>query len=215
MPRRMTRRLTLLLDQLLPASEIAVLDGAVQVHDALLESLEQIEIQGAVVDHLAELERQPGPDERDEIRERIHQAVDTSTDSVANRHRLHEGHDDVRARRHPPEPERLPEILPALLDAIVLRGVEQATDPERAVDQEPRHLACRSEEFPLKEAVDHPGHEGDVIEAVADHHFEGFRHDYVVNLRDRLQDQAIGLPIELENLLVESLPGIVVLVIRR
>src|SRR5262249_1341191 len=214
-PRRMTRPLTLLLDQLLPAPEVAVSDGAVQIDDALLEALEQLEVQRAIVDDLAQLEADPGPEERDEVGERIHQAVDASADPVADRHRLHERHDEVRAGAHPPDSERLPEVFAALLDPPVLRRIEQSPDAERAVDHEARDLAGRAAPFRLQEAVDHPGHERDVVEPVGDHQLERVGHDHTVDLRDRLEHEPVGLPIELEHLLVEPLPGVVVLVVTR
>src|SRR5262245_1142153 len=128
----MTRPLTLLLDQLLPAPEVAVSDGAVQIDDALLEALEQLEVQRAIVDDLAQLEADPGPEERDEVGERIHQAVDASADPVADRHRLHERHDEVRAGAHPPDSERLPEVLAALPAPPVLSRIEQYPDAQSA-----------------------------------------------------------------------------------
>src|SRR5258706_15696953 len=117
------------------------------------------------VEELAELEGDSGGDERNrtEVRERIHKGIDAPADPVANRHRLQEGHDEVRARGHPPEPERLPEVLSALLDPVVLRRVEQPTDAERAVDQKAGHLAASAAELPLQQAVDHSRAEGTVV----------------------------------------------------
>src|SRR5436305_13453093 len=105
----MTRPLTLLLDQLLPASEIAVSDGAVEIDDAFLETLQQLEVQRAIVDDLAELQADSGPDERDEVGHGIHQTVDASADPITDRHRLHERHDQVPARASPPDSERPPD----------------------------------------------------------------------------------------------------------
>src|SRR5215510_6182736 len=162
----MTRRLTLLLDHLLAASKIAVSHGTVEIDDAFLEALEQLEVQRAIVDDLAELEAEPRPDERDEVRQRVHQAVDTPADPVPDRHRLQERHDEVRAGAHPPDAERLPEVFPAFLDSPVFRRVEQPSDPEGAVDQETRELAGRADEFRLQEAVDQSGHERNIVESV-------------------------------------------------
>src|SRR2546429_1516624 len=59
-PPRVEPVFTLLLTQLLPASEIAVPHGAVQVDHALFEALEQVEIQRALVqrseEHTSELQ---------------------------------------------------------------------------------------------------------------------------------------------------------------
>src|SRR5215470_9899270 len=211
----MTRPRTLLLDQLLPASEIAVSDGAVEIDNTFLEALEQLEVQRAIVDDLAELEADASPDERDEVGQRVHQAVDPSADPVPDRHWLHERHDEVGTGAHPPDAERLPEVFPALLDPPVLRRVEQPADPEGAVDQETGELTARAAEFRLQETVDQPGHEGDIVEPVRDHQLEGLGDDHAVDLRDRLQHEPIRLPVELEHLLVEPFPGIVVLLVAR
>src|SRR5262244_826676 len=188
-PRRMTRPLTLLLDQLLPASEIAVSDGAVEIDDTLLEALEQLEVQRAIVDDLAQLEADPGPEERDEVGARIHQAVDAPSNPGGDRHRLHDCHDEVRARAHPPDSKCLPEVFAALLDPPVLRRIEQSADAERAVDHEARELAGRAAPFRLQETVDHPRHKRDIVEPVGDHQLERLGHDHAVDLRDRLEHE--------------------------
>src|SRR5882724_3727227 len=213
--RRMPRPPTLFLDQLLPAAEIAVSDGAVQVDDAFLEALEQLEVQGAIVDHIAHFHADSGPDERQDVGKRIHDAIDTPADPVADRHRLQEGHDEVGAGAHAPDPQRLPEVFSALLESPVFGRVEEAADAGRAVDQETGELAARSAPLALQQAVDHTRHEVDVFETVRDHDLEGLGHDQAVDLRDRLQDVPVGPPVELEHLLVESLPRVVVLVVAR
>src|SRR2546425_760523 len=184
---RVRRPLTLFLDQLLPAPEIAVTDRAVHVDDALLESLVQLEVQRPVVDRLTDLQAETDPEERQHVGERIHDAVDGLADPIAHGQRLHERQDEIGAWPHAPDAEGLSEVLSTLLDPPVLRRVEQPADAGRAVDQEARDLAAGAAKLPLEQAVDGPRHEADVIEAVRDQDLEGFGHDHVVDLRGRLQ----------------------------
>src|SRR5256885_10008696 len=107
-------------------------DGAVHVDDALLESLEELEVEGAVVHGLLDFQEQPGPEERHEVGHRIQRAVDGLADPVANRQRLEERQYEERSSVHAIEAERLPEVLAALLDPLHLRDVEEAPDPDRA-----------------------------------------------------------------------------------
>ena len=181
---------------------------AVHVDDALLESLEQLEVQRPVVDRVSDLHAETDPEERQHIRERIHDAVDGLADPVAHGQRLHERQDEIGPGPHAPDAEGLSEVLSTLLDPPVLRRVEQPADAGRAVDQEARDLAAGAAKFPLEQAVDGPRHEADVIEAVRDQDLERFGHDHVVDLRDRLQRVAVQLPVELEHRLVERLPGV-------
>src|SRR3989454_2822333 len=111
-----------------------------------------------------------------------------------------------------PDGQRLPEVLAALLDLPVLRGVEQPADAEGAVDEEPRDFAPGATPLALEQAVGRTLDEPDVVEAVRDQHLKGLRHDLVIDLRGRLQEVAVESPVELEHPLVERLPGIVLLI---
>src|SRR3989442_1481252 len=88
---------TLLFDHLLPASEIAVSHGAVHVDHALLEALEQVEVQRAVVHRVAGLHTHPCPEERQHVGQRIHRPVDGLADPVTHRQRREERQDQARA----------------------------------------------------------------------------------------------------------------------
>src|SRR5947208_138758 len=210
-PPRVEPVFTLLLTQLLPASEIAVPHGAVQVDYALFEALEQVEIQRALVQQVAGLHADPRPDPREIIGQGIHRSVDGLADSVTHGHRPEERHDQVRARPDAPHAKRLAEVLAALLDPPVLCRVEETADAERAVDQESRDLAPRAAPFALEQAVDRAREEPEIVEAGVDQHLEGLRYDLVVDLRGRFQEVPVEPPVELEHLLVEGLPGIVLL----
>src|SRR5439155_22660756 len=117
------RRSGLLLDELLPALQVAVADGAVHVDHALLEALEELEVERTVVHGLLDLEDETDGDERHEVGRRVEEAVDALPDAVADRHRLEERQDEEGARAVAVEAERLAEIFTALLDALVLRDV--------------------------------------------------------------------------------------------
>src|SRR3990172_11137537 len=148
------QRPTLFLDQLLPASEVAVPHSAVHVDHALLEALEEIEVERPVVPGAPGRHAEPGPEERQEVGQRVHQTVDALADAVTDRQRLEQRQDQVRAGAGAPDGPRLAEGLLALLDVPVLRGVEETADAERAVDQKPRHLAARPAPLALEQAVD-------------------------------------------------------------
>ena len=90
-------------------------------------------------------------------------------------------------------------------------GIEQAADAGRAVDEEARELAAGAAPLALEQTVDEARHEIDVGEAVADEHLPRLRHDDPVAARDRLQHEPVEITVEREHLLVEGLPGIVVL----
>src|SRR3972149_861803 len=74
----------LLLDELLPATEVAVAHGAVHVDHALLETLEELEVQRAVVDGVTDLHPEAVPDERQHVAQRIHRAVHGLADPVTD-----------------------------------------------------------------------------------------------------------------------------------
>ena len=188
--------------------------GAVHVDHALLEALEELEVERAVVHGVLDLHEQTRVEERHEVRHRVQETVDTLADAVANRQRLEERQDEERTRADAVEAESLAEVFTALLDALVLRDVEQAADADRAVEQEAPELAHGAVELALEEAVHHARHEPDVVEAVRDHHLHAIGHDGVVPLRHRLEHVAVEPAVELEHLLVEVLPGVVLLVRR-
>src|SRR2546425_889893 len=136
-PARVEPVFTLLLDHLLPASEIAVSHGAVHIDHALLEALEQVEVQRAIVQRVAGLHAPPCPEKRKHVGERIHRAVDGLADPVTHRQRREERQDQVRGGPCAPDAKRLAEGLAALLGLPVLCSVEEPADTEGAGDQEP------------------------------------------------------------------------------
>src|SRR5262249_712625 len=129
-----------------------------------------LEVERAVVDRLLDLQDQARVEERYEVRRRIQGAVDRLADSVADGQRLEERHDEVRSGPDPVEAERLSEVFATLLDAFDLRDVEEAADPDRAVEHETAEFAHSAVELALEEAVQHPRQELRIVEDVGDHH---------------------------------------------
>src|SRR6185369_2496625 len=139
---RATLTRELLFDLLLPALEVEVPDRAVQVDRGLLDALEQIVVQRAVVDRVADLHGQAGRDERDEVADRIDGQVDTHADAVTHRGRREHRQHEVRPGSGAPRAEGLAEVLVARSNApVILGGIEETAHARRAVDEEPRGLA--------------------------------------------------------------------------
>ena len=114
-----------------------------------------------------------------------------------------------------PHAEGLPEVLAALLDTpVVLGRIEQAADAGGAVDEEPAQLPARPAPLALEQAIHEARHEVDVVEAVGDEHLKRLRYDEHVAARHRLEHPAIDAAVEVEHLLVERFPGVVLLVDR-
>src|SRR5438094_2908362 len=129
-----------------------VTDGAVHVDHALLEALEQVEVERPLVHDVAHLHAEPVPEERQEIRERVEGGVDGLAHPVAHRQRLEKRHDHVRPGPNAPDTERLPEVLAALEDAEdVLGRVEQAADTGGAVEEQARELAAGAHGLSLQQ----------------------------------------------------------------
>src|SRR5213593_2907610 len=75
-------RWRLFLDHLLPALQVEVPHRAVQVDRRLFHALEQLVVQRTIVDGFADLQPELVKEERNEIVERIHQAIDAPADAV-------------------------------------------------------------------------------------------------------------------------------------
>src|SRR4029450_12458318 len=116
------------------------------------------------------------------------------------------------AGAHAPDAPRLAEVARRLLRPELLLGdVEEAADPERAVDQEPAQLGSGALGPPLQQVVAYPGHDEQIVEAAVDHLLEPVRHHEVVGFRNRLQHVLVHVVVEREHLLVERLPRVVLL----
>src|SRR5215470_8404582 len=174
-------------DQAEPALQVGVTDGAVHVDHALFEALEEVQVERALVDDVANPHGEP-IDERQEVRQRVHRCVHGLADAVADGQRLQEGDDHVGARSHAPEAQRLTEVFAALEDAKdVLGRIEEAADAGRAVDQKATELAAGAQHLALQEAVHESRHERDVVEPVGDHDLDLVRDHEVVPRGDRLE----------------------------
>ena len=97
---------------------------------------------------------------------------------------------------------------------VVLGRIEQAADPGGAVDEEPAQLPARPAPLALEQAIHEARHEVDVVKAVGDEHLKRLRYDEHVGARHRLEHPAIDAAVEVEHLLVERFPGVVLLVDR-
>src|SRR5207247_9302065 len=93
MPLRLARRVRLL-DRAAAPLQIAVANGTVEIEDAVLDVLEDLEVERALVDLLDD-RRPRGRDERCDVAEWIQQAVDAVHDAVTDGQRcLHGTHED-------------------------------------------------------------------------------------------------------------------------
>src|SRR5256885_5075091 len=143
-----------LLDELLSALQIPVADCAVHVDHALLEPLEEVVVERAIVERVACLHAETIPEERQEVAQWVHEPVHGLADAVTNGQRLHERQDEIGPGARAPETERLAEVLAALVDApVVLGRVEQAADAGRAVDEEAADLSAGAAPLALQQAV--------------------------------------------------------------
>src|SRR2546425_1533185 len=143
MPLRLACRVRLL-DRAAAPLKIAVADGAVEVEDAVLDVLEDLKVERALVDLLDD--RHPHRrEERCGKVEWIQQAVDAVPDAVPDGERRQRGEHQVGSGTEAIESERLASIGVALFDVELRSGdIEEADDPDRRVHAEPGEL--RSEE---------------------------------------------------------------------
>src|SRR5215470_10618715 len=115
--------------------EVSVSHRAVEIDDRLFHALETVEIERALVDDINR-ENAEARAPRSRPAERIHEAVDDSAGSVADRCRRHQRKNEVRAALRAPNGQRLAEIFVGLLEAeVVLGDIEKADVTDRAVDR--------------------------------------------------------------------------------
>src|SRR5262245_2610352 len=145
---------SLLPDQPLPTLQVGVADRGVEIHRGLLDALERLQGERPIIDDVDDLHEQASGDEPHEVAQRIHGAVHRDTDAVADGHGRQERQDQVGPRPHPPDAERLPEVLPARLDVPFLLGhVPEAADSDCGIDEEARDLTSRPRPLGLEQAV--------------------------------------------------------------
>src|SRR5207247_2622513 len=114
MPLRLARRVRLL-DRAAAPLQIAVANGAVEIEDAVLDVLEDLEVERALVDLLDD-RRSHRREERCDVAEWIQQAVDAVPDAVPDGERCQRGEHEVGSGTEAIDPERLAGIGVALLD---------------------------------------------------------------------------------------------------
>src|SRR6266436_3601746 len=164
MPLRLARRVRLL-DRVAAPLKIAVANGAVEVEDAVLDVLEDLEVERALVDLLDD-RRPHRREERCDVAEGIQQAVDAVPDAVPDGEGPQRGEHQIGSLPEAIDPERLAGIGVALLDVELRpRDVEEADDPDGRVHAEPRELAARPAETPLEEVVDQALRHPEVLES--------------------------------------------------
>src|SRR4029079_927433 len=77
------------------------------------------------------------------LEHRVKTDVEDQAKTVAHPARAQQRPDEVRAVARTPAAEGLAETLVVLVDAQVARPVEQAEDPDRGIDREPRPVGDR------------------------------------------------------------------------
>src|SRR5207247_2191122 len=139
MPLRLACRVRLL-DRAAAPLKIAVANGAVEVEDAVLDVLEDPEVERALV-FLLDDRRPHRREERCDVAEWIQQAVDAVAYAVPDGERRQRGEHQVGSGTEAVDPERLAGIGVALLD-VELRpcDVEEAGDPDCRGQAETREL---------------------------------------------------------------------------
>src|SRR5262249_20198281 len=186
-PGERKKSLAAFLDQASAALQIAVAHRAVEIDGRLLDALEEIEVERAIVDGVAHLHGEGVGEERDVVVERVHGAVRTVADAIAHGEGRQEGQHEVRPGPYAPDSQRLAEVGTLPLQPHLLPcDVEQPTDAEGGVDDEAPHLLGRVEQFQLQHLVHEPRGHPQVGAGVVDPGLEHVRHDEVVALRYRL-----------------------------
>src|SRR5213080_155392 len=211
MPLRLARRVRLL-DRAAAPLQVAVANGAVEVEDAVLDVLEDLKVERALVDLLDD--RNPRRrQERCDVAEWIQQAVDAVPDAVPNGEGLQRGKHQVGPGTETIDAEGLAGIGVALLD-VELRpcDVEEADHPDRRVHAETSELTARPAKTPLQEAVHQALRHSEVVESAIESTLADVWKDLAPTGRDGLYQVAIeDVVVEREHLLVEPLPRVVVI----
>src|SRR5205807_8651468 len=132
------------LDQPLATLEVAVADRAVQVDRRVLESLEEVEVQRALVELVARAHGESVREEGDVVVQWAHGSVDGEADTVTDGQRGQEGQHQVRTGPRSPLAEGLPKIrLLGFKLEFLLGHVEDTTNTQVRVDEEAPHLDGR------------------------------------------------------------------------
>jgi len=182
--------------------------GAVEIDDALLQAWNRSSSARSLTTS-PELHGEPGPDERAQVGEGIHQRVDPPTDPVADRHRAIR-QDEIGAGAQAPDSECLPE-------SSRLFSIPQYFFPASKRPPMPAVLLIRKRPTSRPAPPHFPGHFHRRDTAMLSKPFlirilERLGHDHAVDLRHRLQDEPVEVSVDLEHRFVELLPGVVVLV---
>src|SRR5436190_24208770 len=204
-------RLDRLLDRSMAPLEVAVTDGAVELEHAVLDVLEDLEVQGPLVDLLHD--GHPGRrEERRDVPERIQQTVNAVADTVTDGEWLEGGEHEVRSGAEAVYSECLAGVGVALVDVeLRLRDVEEADDTDRRVHAEAPKLASRAPEPTLEKVVHQPPRHAEVVEGAIERPLPTVGQDLVPSLGDRLQEVAVeDVVVEEEHVLVEGPPWVVV-----
>src|SRR5437867_6603233 len=163
MPLGLARRVRLL-DRAPAPLQIAVANGAVEIEHAVLDVLEDLKVERALVDLLDDRHRRRREERRD-VAEWIHQAVDAVPDAVPDGEGFQRGEHEVGSGTQAIEPERLAGIGVALFDVELRpRDIEEADDPDGRVQAEPDELAPRPAKTSLEKVVQQTLRHAEVVE---------------------------------------------------
>src|SRR5437667_11470832 len=129
------------LDQPLATLEVAVADRAVQGDRRVLESLEEVEVQRALVELVARAHGESVREEGDVVVQWAHGPIHNIADPVPHGQGRQEREHQIRTGPGTPLPERLPEIrLLGLKLEFLLGYVEEAPTAQGRVDQDAANL---------------------------------------------------------------------------
>ena len=193
------------------ALEVAVADGAVEVEGTVLDVLEELEVQGALVDLLHD--RHPRRrEERRDVPDRIEESVHAVPDAVTDGERLEAGEHEVRPGAPAVHAEGLAGVGVAAVDVeLRLRDIEEADHTDRGVHAEARDFATRAAEATLEKVVHQAPRHAEVVEGAIEPPLPDVGEGLVPSLGDRFQEVSVeDVVIEKEHLLVEVLPWVVV-----
>src|SRR5689334_18943417 len=153
MPLALARR-DRVLDRTVAPLEVAVADCAVEVEHAVLDVLEDLEVERALVHLLHDRDRGRREERDEQVPERIEHAVHAVADAVTDGERLERREHEVWPGAEAVYAERLAGTGVALLDVEPgLRDVDEADHADRGVQTEARELATRATESTLEQVV--------------------------------------------------------------
>src|SRR5262245_9408393 len=175
-----------LLDRATAPLEVAVPDGAVEIEHAVLDVLEDLEVERALVHLLHDRDRSRGEERDEHVPQWIEYAIHAVADAVTDGQRLERREHEVRPGPEAVHAERLAGVGIALLDVKrALRDVDEADHTDRGVHAEARELATGATESTLEQVVHETFRHAEVVEGAIECALRDVGQDSVPSLRRR------------------------------